>query len=407
MRLMKRDSLAIFYSGDPMRRSGDQSYPYRQDPILFSLSGIDQPGTVLVLIKSSDTSEDEHLFILPNDPHHTIWNGERLTHQAASAISGTQHVHRISQLDKFLQRTIPTVRHIYLQLPEGENSFSHTPAQRQSDIFEKTYPNHIILNAEPLLRKTSMVKHPMEVELIKKAVSITGSAFGNLLQHIKPGQLEYELEAHLTYQILKLGGRHAFEPIIASGKSACILHYTTNDRIIKPGTLVLIDFGAEYANMASDMTRTVPASGRFRPEQKKVYLSVMHVLDRITAMMRPGILLPELTAEAGRIIESELIKLKILSRHQVKQQDKAKPLWKKYFMHGVSHHLGYDVHDLSDRTAPLKPGMVVTCEPGLYIPELKMGIRLENDILITRGRPINLMADVPIDPDEIETLMKS
>ena len=222
---------------------------------------------------------------------------------------------------------------------------------------------------------------------------------------MKPGLMEFEIEAELTYELTRHGCRHAFEPIIASGASASTLHYISNDKKILPGTLVLIDFGAEYANIASDMTRTIPASGRFNKEQRQVYESVLHVLTEVTNLMRPGNTLKKLNQEAGKLIESELIKLKILSRREIRRQDAEKPLWKKYFMHGVSHHLGYDVHDIAERDAPLRPGMVLTCEPGIYLPERGLGIRLENDVLVTKKAPVNLMSDIPVDPDEIESLM--
>ena len=252
-----------------------------------------------------------------------------------------------------------------------------------------------------------MIKHPLEIDLIRKAITITGNAFDRVLRMTAPGQKEFEVESELTYIISKAGCRHAFEPIVASGKSACVLHYITNDRVIKDGSLILLDFGVEYANFNSDMTRTIPANGRFTKEQKKVYLSVLHVLNEIMSMMKPGVTISDLNKETGRLIESELIKLKIISKNEVHRQNKQEPLWKKYFMHGVSHHLGFDVHDLSDRKAPLKPGMVLTCEPGIYLPSHQMGIRLENDVLITRKGSENLMKSIPIDPDEIESLMVS
>jgi len=250
-----------------------------------------------------------------------------------------------------------------------------------------------------------MIKHSIEIELMKKAISVTGRAFDEVLKVVRPGLREFEVEAELTREIIRSGCHHAFEPIIASGKSACTLHYTRNDGVLQKGTLVLLDFGAEYAGMASDMSRTIPVSGRFTSRQREIYVAVLEILNRIMDMMRPGITIAQLNTETGKLMDSALIRLKLLTRHDLRKQDRSQPLRKKYFMHGVSHHLGWDVHDKHEPGAILKPGMVLTCEPGLYIPEEKTGIRLENDILITRGRSINLMKHIPIDPDEIEALM--
>jgi Xaa-Pro aminopeptidase len=276
-----------------------------------------------------------------------------------------------------------------------------------TETLKKLYPDKNFVQAHTILQHLSMIKHPLEIGQLKKAIDITGMAFDRVMHTIKPGMKEYEVEAELHYILTRNGCHHAFEPIVASGKSACTLHYIRNDRAIKKDELVLIDFGAEYAHMASDMTRTIPASGKFNKRQRDIYISVLNVLEEITDIMRPGITLDQLNKETGKLIERELLRLKILTRTDLRKQDPAKPLRRKYFMHGVSHHLGYDVHDKGERSVPLKPGMVLTCEPGLYIPEEKIGIRLENDILITRGKPKNLMDHIPIHPDEIESIMNS
>jgi len=308
-----------------------------------------------------------------------------------------------------MQQISQSARAIYVNTPD-RNKFQpsvQTLNERKVSALKEAFPSHTFHTSLPILQKLAMVKHPVEIDLIKKAIDITGIAFDRVLHTIKPGIKEFEVEAELTYMIVKHGCKHAFQPIVASGKSACTLHYITNDRIIQKGTLVLIDFGAEYANMASDMTRTIPADGIFTKEQKKIYSAVLHVLNEVSGMMRPGTLLSQINKEAAKLIESELIKLKIISRADIKRQDTSHPLWKKYFMHGVSHHLGYDVHDLSDREAPLRAGMVLTCEPGIYLPGLNLGIRLENDILVTKNTPRNLMAAIPIEAGEIETIMRS
>jgi Xaa-Pro aminopeptidase len=407
---MKPQSIAVFYSNDQMFRSGDQFYPYRQDSALFSLTGIDQEGTILILYPDSKKKLNrEILFILPEDHEHTIWNGDRLSSSDAGKISGISTIMSLDKWDKVMQGLFNEVHSIYINTHAKENfsQAKQTQNERKAAELIKMFPHYTFHRSQPILQKMAMIKHPVEVDLVKKAIDVTGKAFERVLHTVRPGMKEYEVEAELTYILTKNGCKHAFEPIVASGKSACTLHYISNDRMIKPGTLILIDFGAEYANMASDMTRTIPASGKFSTEQKKIYLSVLKVLDEVTNLMRPGITISEINKEAAKLIQSELIKLKIISRDEIKRQDSKSPLWKKYFMHGVSHHLGYDVHDISDRNAPLRPGMILTCEPGIYLPEMNLGIRLENDILITRSGSRNLMSSIPIDPDEIEFAMQS
>lgn len=407
---MRDGSIAILYSHDHMRRSGDQFYPYRQNSSLFALTGIDQPGTILIIFPSArKKSHREILFILPHDPLNAIWNGERLTTKAAASISSINNVITVDKFETTIQTLLKRTSALYIDMNAGKkNSAQKQSAHpKQLNFLKEEYPDLTFYDAHELLTKIRMVKHPFEIKLLKKAIDVTANAFDSVLKTSLPGKKEYEIEAELTYVLTKSGCQHAFEPIVASGKSACILHYTTNDQIILADSMILLDFGVEYANMCSDMTRTIPASGRFSKQQKKIYTAVLHVLNTIMSMMAPGVTLDELNKEAGKMIESELLKLKIISKKEVSQQDKKSPAWKKYFMHGIGHHLGYDVHDLSDRKAVLKPGMVLTCEPGLYIPEMDLGIRLENDVLITKKGSENLMRHIPIDPDEIESIMQS
>jgi Xaa-Pro aminopeptidase len=392
-----------------MFKSGDQNFPFRQDSHLFALSGMVQESSILVLYPGARKAADrEILFILPQDPSHSIWHGKRFTAKQATSISGVQTIRSIRQWDRIMPALIDLTNTIYINsIRQDEGSSVWVPNQnRMAEKISGLYPTHTVLPAYPLLQSLLMIKHPVELDLIKKAIAVTGLAFDRVLHTIKPGVKEYEVEAELTYIISQHGCRHAFDPIIASGAGACTLHYTVNDQLIKKNELVLIDFGAEYAGMNADMTRTIPASGVYTKRQRDIYLSVMNVLDEVTSMMRPGITLKELNKESGKLIESELIRLKILTKRDIRAQNSSSPLWKKYFMHGIGHHLGYDVHDLHDRSVPLKAGMVLTCEPGLYIREEKIGIRLENDILITRGKPKNLMEGIPIHPDDIESIMQ-
>jgi Xaa-Pro aminopeptidase len=405
---MVRGSMAIFCSNAQVPRSGDQVFPFRQDPALFALSGIDQPGTIIILFPAAKRKADREIaFILPQDPEHAIWHGERLTAKQASQISGISAVYDLDRWDNVMPRLISDATSVYVnsRQPDRMTVDCFSPNDRMAEKLSQQYPALTLIDAQSILRQMMMVKHPVELALMKTAVGVTGEAFDRVLRVIKPGMKEYEIESELTYVLSRNGCQHAFEPIVASGKSACTLHYVRNDREIKKGELVLIDFGAEYAGMASDMTRTVPASGVFTSRQKAIYTSVLKVLKEVTDIMRPGVTIDELNKEAGSLIERELVNLRILTKRDIRRQDPKHPLRRKYFMHGIGHHLGYDVHDISDRTARLKPGMVITCEPGLYIPEEQTGIRLENDILITRGKPKNLMQHIPIEPEEIEDIM--
>lgn len=407
-RRMVPNSIAIFYSNDPMPRNGDQVYPFRQDSDLFALSGLDQEGSVLVICpEAKNEAYREIAFILPQDPEHAIWHGHRYSLREASGISGITTVRTLSQWDRIVPALIRGCTTVYINPRQQDRFHSEVLSQndRMAAILKSQFPKHTFAHAHPILRHLAMIKHPVEIAMLKHAAHVTGIAFDRVLNTIRPGMKEYEVEAEITYTLARHGCHHAFEPIVASGKSACTLHYTRHDRLIKKNDLVLLDFGAEYACMASDMTRTIPASGRFTPRQREMYMAVLKVLNEITSMMRPGVTIDQLNKETGKWMESELIRLGILHKKEVRLQDASKPLYRKYFMHGISHHLGYDVHDPHDRQSPLKAGMVLTCEPGLYVAEEKTGIRLENDVFITRGNPVNLLEDIPILPDDIEAIM--
>ena len=405
---MIRGSIAVFWSNDAMPRNGDQYYPFRQDSALLALSGLDQPGTILVLFPDTPKLREREIALIPvHDPARAIWDGDRYDARQARHVSGISKIMTLDQWDHIMPRLIRSASAVYinsrLQEPYPPDVISQN--DRMGALLKKQYPHHTFLDAAPILTQMMMVKHPLELANMRKAVEVTGLALDQVIHHLRPGKREFEMEAELTYILAKHGCHHAFQPIVAAGASACTLHYIQNNLEIGEGDLVLFDFGAEYAGMAADMSRTIPASGRFTKRQKAIYQSVLNVLLEVTDMMRPGVTLMELNKEAGKMIAHELVNLKIISKRDIQREDPKAPLYRKYFMHGIGHHLGYDVHDLSDRSTPLKPGMVVTCEPGLYIREEGVGIRLENDILITRGKPRNLMQDIPIHPDEIEDIM--
>jgi Xaa-Pro aminopeptidase len=407
---MKPNSIAIFFSNDPAYRSGDQFFPFRQDSALFSISGLDQSGSIIILYpEAKNLSHREIAFIQKPDPEHAIWNGDRLSIKEAKQLSGIRTVKTTDQWKKMISSLIPKVSTVYINTEEQKANPIELVSQidHMADEIKRLNPRVAFKSIRSIMQQLSMIKHPLEIELMKEAIRVTGLAFDRILRTIKPNMKEFEVEAELSYILIRNGCQHAFEPIVASGKSACTLHYIRNDHNLKRDSLVLLDFGAEYAYMASDMTRTIPVSGKYSKRQKEVYNSVLRVLNEMTAMMHPGIKINQLNAEAGKLIESELTRLKIISKSDIRKQDRKMPLWKKYFMHGISHHLGYDVHDVSDRSSPLKANMVLTCEPGIYIPAENLGIRLENDILITKKGPSNLMESIPIDPDEIESIMHS
>lgn len=409
MRKMTTGSLAIFCSNEPMPRNGDQHFPFRQDSDLFALSGLDQPGTIIILCPHARRKADREIaLILPQDPEHTIWNGERYSTREAARISGISQVKTLDHLDRILDRLSREAHTIYINsVDQGHHKLTiQLPNDRMAESLRQRFPDHTFKDSYLILRQMMMIKHPEELQLMRHAVAVSGMAFDRVLETTRPGMKEYQLEAELTSVLVRNGCQQAFEPIVASGKSACILHYIRNDRVLQKEDLVLLDFGAEYACMASDISRTIPVSGRFTKRQRDIYHSVQKILDEVSEIMRPGITLTELNKATGTLVERELLRLRIITKSDLRRQDPATPLHRKYFMHGVSHHLGYDVHDQHERTAPLKAGMVLTCEPGLYIPEEGIGIRLENDILITRGKPKNLMEGIPIDPDEIEEIME-
>jgi Xaa-Pro aminopeptidase len=301
-------------------------------------------------------------------------------------------------------------QNVYLNTNENDRSGDTTESGefKFATKLKSRYPLHNYLRSAPIMSSLRSVKSQYEVELLKKACEITEKGFRRLLKFVKPGVWEYEIEAELSHEYLRNRATgHAYEPIIASGENSCVLHYIANDQQCKKGDLLLLDCAAEYANYNADLTRTIPVDGRYTKRQKEVYNAVLRVMKEARSMMREGMVLYDFNKEVGKIMESELIGLKLLKKEDVKKQDPNNPLFKKYFPHGTGHFLGIDVHDIGDRYAKLKAGAVLTCEPGIYIREEKIGIRIENNILVTKGKPTDLMATIPIEADEIEELMNS
>jgi Xaa-Pro aminopeptidase len=404
------NALAIFYPNEEVLRNGDQFYPYRQNSDLFYFTGIEQEKTVLLLCPgASEASNREILFLREPNPRLETWQGRKLTLSEAAEISGISNVRYLAELDNEIYRLAqkhPTIYHNSSDLlPDPSSQGTHSSRLRQA--LEAKYPKHKIESISPFVQDLRLIKEPEELACMKKACDITQLAFERLCRTIKPGMKEYEAEAEIAYEFTRNGARHAYDPIIASGINACTLHYTRNSEECADGDLVLIDFGAEYANYAADCTRTLPVSGKFTNRQRRLYDATLRVFKKTIPLMIPGNTIAGLNEQAGRIWELEHIALGLYNPGNLKEQDPASPLFMGYVLHGISHFIGLDVHDVGNKHTILKPGMVLTCEPGFYLPNEHTGIRIETNILISENGPIDLMAHIPVEPGEIEARMKS
>jgi len=407
---LKSKSVAVFNSNDITLTSADGVRSFIQDADFFYLTGIDQEESILVLCP--DARDERHraiLFIRKTDEKTAIWEGQKYTVEEARNISGIRSVYWNTEFDQIFRDLVIESDHVYLNT--NEHLRADTSVETRSDRFLKwcmrEYPLHHYERAAPIMHKLRMVKSPLEVELIKDAIGISDKAFRRVLGYIKPGVWEYEIEAELHHEFLINRSRGpAYETIVASGVNSCVLHYVKNDNQCNDGDLVLMDFGAEYANYASDITRTVPVNGRFSSRQRDVYNAVLRVQRAAMQLLKPGMLFRDYNKEVGYIVERELIGLGLLDIDTVKDQNPDNPLYKKYYMHGTSHFIGLNVHDVGDVTNAMEAGMVVSCEPGIYIRDEGTGIRLENDILITDDGPVDLTAHIPIEADDIEELMR-
>lgn len=406
---LRPNSVAVFNANDVMPTNADGTMPFRQNNDLLYLSGVDQEESILVIApNASNPKHREILFVKETSELIAIWEGEKLNKENATRQSGVETVYWLSQFDSIFHSLVTEAETIYLN--QNEHLRAITTVETRDDRFRREckakYPDHTYERLAPIMRKLRPIKYSLEIQALQQACSITEKGFRRLLGFIKPGVMEYEIEAELMHEFLRNRSRgFAYEPIIASGFNACVLHYVQNNMECKAGDVILLDVGAEYANYASDMTRCVPVSGKFTPRQKEVYNAVLRVMKGATSMLVPGTLHNEYHEEVGKMMESELIGLGLLDKHDVAKQDVNNPLYKKYFMHGTSHHLGLDVHDVEERNRPFEAGMVLTVEPGIYIREESLGIRLENDILITEQGQWDLMANIPVEAEEIEDLM--
>ena len=352
----------------------------------------------------------EVLFLRQTNEHIAVWEGHKYTKDEAKQASGIENIYWLSDFDNILHSIINYAENIYINTNENDR-YLHTVPYRDIRMLENLrakYPLHQYLRSAPIMRDLRVVKSATEIALTRKACEITRDAFKRVLKFTKPGVAEYEIEAEIIHEFVKQRATgHAYNPIIGSGKNAIVLHYVENNQVCKDGEVVLMDFGAEYANYNADMTRSIPVSGRFTPRQRQVYNSVLHVMREATKLIVDGTVWNDYHDEVGKIMTSELIDLGLLTKHDVEKQDAKMPAYKRYFMHGTSHHLGLDVHDFASRYKPFEVGNILTCEPGIYIPAEGLGIRLENNILITNGGNTDLMADIPVEADEIEEIMNS
>lgn len=407
--LLKPKSLAIFNSNDPMPTNADGTMGFQQNSDLFYLSGIDQEESILLIFPDCpDPKHREVLFLKETSELIAIWEGYKYTKEHAQQVSGIEKIYWTSQFEAVLTTLVFESEHIYLN--SNEHIRNHSTVQTRDAKFiiwaKEHFPLHKFERVAPLMHQLRVIKSEHEIAQISEACRITELGFRRLLNFVKPDVMEYEIEAELIHEFVRNRSKgFAYTPIIASGANACVLHYIENSRPCKDGDLILLDVAAEYANYNSDLTRTIPVNGRFTKRQRAVYDAVHRAFKFAKSILKVGVLWEEYQKEVEKFIESELVDLGLFSRADIEKQNPDSPLLKKYFMHGTSHHLGLDVHDVWNKYRRVEAGMVFTIEPGIYIREEGIGIRLENNILITETSSIDLMANIPMDADEIENLM--
>lgn len=407
---MQKNSIAIFVSNDEVPDNGDSIYKFKQNSDVYWLSGITQEDSMVILFPDNPDPKYREVLVLvrPNELKEK-WDGKRLRVKEAQAISGIQTIVWLDSIDGLLQPWIHLADCIYLDSNENDRKASlvRTRDYRFIDEMKSRYPLHQYARAAKLMKELRGIKTAEEVEVLQKAVDITEVTFRRLLQFIKPGVMEYEIEAEIYHSFLsQRATRPAYGIILASGDNARILHYVNNNAECKDGDLILMDFGAEYGGYCADLTRTVPVNGKFTRRQRTVYNACLHLHDYAKSILKPGISIVDYTEKVGEEATQQFLKIGLLKKSDVKNEDPENRPYRKYLYHGISHHLGIDVHDLGTRTEPVKPGMVFTIEPGIYIEEEKMGIRIENNVWITKNGNKDLFKNIPITAEEIEALMK-
>ncbi|WP_027076629.1 aminopeptidase P family protein [Maribacter antarcticus] len=412
MAQMQPKSIAVFNSNDIYPISADSVLPFEQHRDIFYLSGADQEETILLLFPDAiDKKHREILFVTETNDHIAVWEGAKLTKEQGTEVSGIQTIYWLSDFDKVFFNLMTEADTIYFNTNEHYRQ-AVVNETREDRFIKKTkeqYPAHKVAKSNPILQEIRGIKEPEELELMQTACNITGKGFRRLLGFVKPGVWEHEIEAELIHEFIRNRSKgFAYPPIIASGNNANVLHYLENNKACKDGDLILMDVAAEYANYSSDLTRTIPVNGKFTKRQKEVYEAVLRVKKDATKLLVPGMLWAEYHKECGNLMTSELLALGLLDKADVQNENPDRPAYKKYFMHGTSHHIGLNTHDYGELKKPMQANMVFTVEPGIYIPEEGFGIRLEDDVVIQeKGEPFNLMGNIPIEAEEIESLMNA
>jgi Xaa-Pro aminopeptidase len=408
---LKAQSLVVLNSNDIMPTNADGNLRFRQNSDLFYLTGVDQEETILVLCPSfPDEKYREVLFLRETNDQIATWEGKKLTKEEARAATGIETILWASEFPKLFNTmmVMGDVEQVYLNTNEHYRA-DVTVDYRDARFIKwcrKKYPLHRYERLAPIMHRLRAVKSKREIELMQHACNITERGFRRVLKFVKPGVMEYEIEAEYLHEFVRHASRgFAYEPIIASGENSCVLHYLDNDKVCRDGDVLLLDVGAEYANYNADLTRTIPVSGKFTKRQKEVYNAVLRVQREAIKLLSPGVKYYDYHKEVQKITESELVKLKLIDKKDIKNQPKERPLFMKYFMHGTSHMLGLDVHDVGNMYHVMQPGMVWTVEPGIYIREEAIGVRIENNVVITKTGVVDLMKNIPLEADEIETLM--
>jgi Xaa-Pro aminopeptidase len=408
---LKPASLALFNSNDSMPTNADGHLPFRQNNDLFYLTGVDQENSILVICPDfPDKKYREVLFVQETNEQIATWEGHKLTKEEARKLTGIETVMWSSEFNKLFRHmmTMGGVENVYLNTNEHYRAEINVETRdaRFIDWCKKLYPLHRYERLAPIVSKLRNVKSKAEIDLLQQACDITETAFRRVLRFVKPGVKEYEIEAEYAHEFLRNGSRgFAYTPIIASGANSCVLHYIENDKLCQDGDILLLDVGAEYANYNADLTRSIPVNGKYNKRQKDVYNAVLRVQKAAIKMLRPGVHYFEFHKEIQKLIEKELVELKLISKTDIKNQNSERPAFQKYFMHGTSHMLGLDVHDVGNMHAKIQVGQVWTVEPGIYIKEERLGIRIENNIVIGRDKNFDLMKNIPIETEEIEELM--
>jgi len=406
--LLPPNSLALLNANDILPTNADGSATTVPNSDLLYLTGVDQEQSILLIYPDADDEKHrELLFLREGNPENERWEGHKLTKEEAQAQTGIRQIHWLAEFPRLFHRLMCESEHVFLNSNEHKRAVIEVESREARFVADtmRRYPLHDYRRLAPLMHQLRAVKAEAEVALLRRACEVTGSAFARVLRFVQPGVGEWEVEAEFAHEFIRNRCRFAYNPIIASGPNACVLHYVANAAVCQKGELLLLDVGAAYLNYNADMTRTIPVNGKFTPRQKQVYNAVLRVLRQSIANLQPGKKIKDWQKEAEQLTEKELVDLGLLTTRQIKKQDPDNPALKKYFMHGVGHPLGLDVHDVGLTTQPIQAGWVMTVEPAIYIPEEGFGIRLENDVQITSNGQVDLMGDIPIEAGEIEALM--